>query len=281
MIGRWPELLSLYWPIVAAFVCCLLFLFPQTIFERTGLVKISLLDMFSIEHDFHKGIVRVLALFLTVLFAVIPAFRDYSRFFPDLLKVSVFLDDYGIEKTIQSLTDDDISKLNLTSDWRQKKREYYTNINNELQELGIPFRFGDAPGQTSATGELRFRTQPIEKWGAQLYRISEARGSLVHVSQSPGTEEYRIVSEFDLTNSDFNLIRGSLADVYWNHGILIMPVFKQLYRISPSREIYHHSLIAATRIEIFPYININKTVYLVPSPDGRNIPIAYGNYSLP
>ncbi|MDA9496153.1 hypothetical protein XI05_00990 [Bradyrhizobium sp. CCBAU 11357] len=131
-----------------------------------------------------------------------------------MLNVNVFFEGDGIEKTIQSMSDDDITKLSLTSDWKQRKKEYYTKINNELQELGIPFKFRDAPGQTSATGQLRFRTQPIEKWGAQLYRITEAGGTLVHVSQSPGTEEYRTVSEFGLTNSDFNL-KGTVKGVYW------------------------------------------------------------------
>ncbi|MGX1168678.1 MULTISPECIES: hypothetical protein [Bradyrhizobium] len=263
MLGRWPDLLSLS---IAALVCRLLFLFPQTVFEKTGLVRISLLDWISLEHDVHKGLIRLLALLLVVACGAASAFRDYSHSFPDLLNVNVFFYGDGIEKTIQSMSDDDITKLNSTSDWKQRKKEYYTKINNELQELGIPFKFGDAPGQTSATGPLRFRTQPIEKWGAQLYRITEAGGTLVHVSQSPGTEEYRTVSEFGLTNSDFNL-KGTVKDVYWENAILIMPVLKQLYRISPSREIYHHSLIAATRVEIFPYINISKTVYLVPSSD--------------
>ncbi|QCK01075.1 hypothetical protein DAA61_38905 [Bradyrhizobium sp. WBAH33] len=91
------------------------------------------------------------------------AFSDYSHSFPDLLNVNVFFEGDGIEKTIQSMSDDDITKLNLTSDWKQRKKEYYTKINNELQELGIPFKFRDAPGQTSATGQLRFRTQPRQR----------------------------------------------------------------------------------------------------------------------
>lgn len=130
---------------------------------------------------------------------------------------------YGIEKTIESMPQYDIAKLNLAADWKHKKKQYYAKINQELQDLAIPFRFGDAPGQTSAIGELKFKTQAIEKWGAQLYRITEAGGSLVHTSQTPGTEEYRIVSQFDLTNSDSNIIRGSMGDVIGRMAYLFCP----------------------------------------------------------
>ncbi|WP_342723908.1 hypothetical protein AAFG07_33170 [Bradyrhizobium sp. B097] len=281
MMSRWPDLLSLYWPVLAVFVCCVLLLFPQTVFEKAGLVRISFLDWISIEHDFHRGIIRLLAFVLVLAFGSVPAFRDYSHFFPDLMKVNVFFDDSGTEQAIEGMSSIDVAKLNLAPDWKQRKKEYFDKINRELQASGIEFKFVDAPGQTSAVGELRFRTQAIDKWGAQLYRIIEASGSLTHVSQSPGAEEHRIFSEFALTDSDSNLIRGTVHDVYWRHGILIMPRFKQLYRVSPSREIYHHSLIAATRVDVFPYINISKTVYLVSSQDGRNIPVGYGYYSLP
>jgi hypothetical protein len=280
MISRWTDLFFLYWPAIGAAFFLLVLLFPQTVFEKSGLVRVSLFDFISIEHGLHKGIIRMLAFTMTLVFLAIPAFRDYSRFFPESLRLAVFFDVPGIERVIKTLSQEDLAKLSLRPGWQERRKIYLANINVELEAVGIPFRFRDEQGQTSATGELKFRTQSIDRWGAQLYRIIEAKGSLVHTTQAFGEDPYRLFSEFELVNTEANNIEASFSDVYWNHGILIMPVFKQLYRVSPSREIYHHALIAATRIDIFPYINIGNTIYLFPE-NGSNVPIAYATHSLP
>jgi hypothetical protein len=280
MISRSTDLFFLYWPAIGAAFFLFVFLFPQAVFEKSGLIRISFFDFISIEHGLHKGIIRMFAFVMSLVLLAIPAFRDYSRFFPESLKLTVFFDAPGIERVIKTLSQEDLAKLSLALDWQERRKAYLAKINVELEEVGIPFRFRDEPGRTSATGELKFRTQSIDRWGAQSYRIIEAKGSLLHTTQSFGEDPYRLFSEFELVNTEANIIEASFSDVYWSHGILIMPMFKQLYRVSPSREIYHHALIAATRIDIFPYINIGNTLYLLPG-NGSNVPIAYATHSLP
>lgn len=281
MITRSIDLFSLYWPLLAAALCLIVVAFPQTVFEKSGLLRISLFDFVSIEHGLHKNLVRLIAFVIACCLLTVPAFRDYSRFFPESLKVTVFFDDEGIKRALESLPSHDLVRLSLAPDWQLRRRNYLAKINDDLKKLAIPFSFSDVPGQTSATGELKFKVQAIDKWGAQLYRIVEAKGSLVHTTETPGTEQYRIISEYELVNSEGSIIDGSIKDVYLNHGMMILPVFKQLYRVSLAKEAFHHSLIAATRINVFPYIDISKTIYLLQDFDGLSIPIAYGNYSLP
>jgi hypothetical protein len=198
MIGRSIDLLSLYWPVLVAILCLIIVAFPQTVFEKSGLVRISLFDFLSIEQGLHKSFVRLLAFAFACSILAVPAFRDYSRFFPESLKVTVFFDDQGIERALESLQPSDLVRLSLAPDWQRRRRNYLAKINEDLKNIAIPFSFSDVPGQTSATGELKFKVQAIDKWGAQLYRIVEARGSLVHNRNA----RHRAISHY-LRNSNW------------------------------------------------------------------------------
>jgi hypothetical protein len=280
MLLRGLDLLNLVSPLITGLLLLLLASFTKTISEKSGILKIDI-GIFSLQHPIPQFFVRILFVVLATLFFLIPGFRDYSGFFPERLQLGVFFDNQGLENFLKSLSTEDFRRIALNSDWKKKKTEYIVSMNAELAKVNVPFSFSEIPGQTFGRGELKFKVKMIDKWGAQLYKIVEAGGALVHTTDIPGSETRHIESRYVLNETDETLIRGSLKDVYINHGILIMPECRQLFRISPITERYYGSLIAATRIDIFPYLNISKTLYLVRQNDGSNVPLAYGTYSLP
>jgi hypothetical protein len=87
-------------------------------------------------------------------------------------------------------------------------------------------------------------------------------------------------TDFELLPTDGAFINASMHDLFMRQGMMIEPAFKQMFRASSFKRQYYTALIAATIVDIFP-VNIRVTLYLVPEPDGFNVPIAYAYYAPP
>ena len=278
MFARAYDLVALTWPLILCGLFIICAIFAPALAARSGKLKIQVAG-FIFDQGIPASMVRIIFIVIAALLFVLPGFRDYSVFFPERLALTAFFDNAGIERYVETLAKSDLVRLNIAPDWKSKKQEYFAKLNLDLSKYNLRFRFSEFPGQTYSKGEVKFRTKMIDKWGAQLYRIVEANGSLLHTTQLPGAQSVVIKSEFQLVETDGVIIDASWSDVYLRHGILIRPEFKQIIRISPTQEFYYGSLIAATRVDVFPYVNISKTLYLLRDQQGKNVPIGYAFYS--
>jgi hypothetical protein len=281
MPGKIIDFLHLSWPLFAAIIAICLACLRSHILERVGLARvINVFNIITLEKELTVPTYRALLVFVALLCFAIPAFRDYSKIFPELLRMEVFFDDEGLEAALKAIPSDVAESLRPSMDWKTKKKQYFDDINRELSKRKVDFRFSGVRGVNSSVGETTLKAQPL-KWGLQTYRIVESQGRLTHTALMPDNTTRRIDSDFEILDTPGRLIQATLADVYWRFKIAIVPEFKQTFRISPSREIFVHSVAAVTVIQFFPYIDIGRTVYFKSASDGSRFAIGYAVYSQP
>ena len=282
MFGQKRDYFGLYWPFVIGIICFLVALFPESFFGRAGHIPFTfeLLKFLRLEHGLEVGFARLLITLVGLFFFFgIPSFRDYSGFFPDRMKVHALYDNEGIERFLKSISARDFRRLRTAPEWQPKKKAYFENLNKELREQEQNFRFSESYGRTVSDGVLLFRVRSLG-WGAQKYQIEEAKVWFEHETEISGDEHPKTLqteAEIDPVHAQ---LTGSIKDVFLSGGLLITPEFKQKFRLSPSSEAtFHHSLVCATRVDIFPYPNLSETLYLKRLSDGKLVPIGYAHYS--
>lgn len=267
----------LYYPIMvgALSICLAIFGAPLA---QSVLTKVNVLGFLSFEEPVSADLIRVLVASVGLALLAYVALRDYTPFFPKHLRFTIFFDNDGIERLLSTLCEADARLLEISPSWKEKKERYITQINLDLVNANVPFQFREDKDMTTGRGEMYFKVAMVGSWGAQEYRIVEAKGPVTYRTEAPGTQRVSLFTNCELIQNEAATISASVLDVYARRGIVICPTFKQSYIESPSEETYYTSVIAATRIDIFPYINISKTVYLVR--DGHeNFPIGYAFYS--
>jgi len=224
--------------------------------------------------------VRILLAVATIICFIIPAFRDYSKLFPENFKMVVFYDDEGIKEALSEFTEDELNALRVKTDWDAEKAEYFSFLNKETKKFDILFLFDVDNNIVHGEGRTHFKVTRVKNsW--QEYQIDKStKGTLEHMYEAPGEKQRKLISEFQLLESDANRIKPTLADLYLKYTIILTPRFKQKVNISPMQEVYHHYLIAATKIRFFPIIRIGKTIYLLCRDGSKEvIPIGYAIYS--
>lgn len=206
-------------------------------------------------------------------------FRDYAKFFPREFQIKVYFDEEGIKKTIAKFGD--LRQLNLEGLWEKKRKEYFSRLNKDLSDNHIPFVFSLARGETIGEGKGCFEAKLNEYWAFQRYKIEKANGEITFKTISRGSQqEQNVDTQYELLNVDTCLIEPSIMDIYIRRSALIMPEFKQLIKLSqgaPPR--YDHFLTAATKVKIWPCVDIGKTLYLVRGNEDGYIPIGYAIYT--
>jgi hypothetical protein len=275
-------LIELVLPVVVAAAAVVLALFPRLLPERSLKCHFPLLDLISIDREIST---RVLAQAVLVLLAVgaisVPAFRDYSRFFPARMQMTVFFDDEGLGKALAQFTPLELDTLKVKANWIADKTAHFEMLNREIRRLlGVALRFDTRRGAMHSSGEVLFEVKRVGGW--QRYRIVQAKGSLVHSFETPQTHMLSLASEFQLLESEGSFLRASLADIYLRYTKILQPEFKQIIRLRADRELYHHSVVAVTKVRFFPIVDIGDTVYFVRKGDPAElVPIGYAVYDAP
>jgi hypothetical protein len=220
---------------------------------------------------------RASLLFVGLVCFVIPAFRDYSIYFPQDFTIDVFFDDIGLDKAVAELNK--VSQLSLADNWHTQKIEYFKRLNEQLQEKGITFRFETGRGITVGIGYGSFRAKMTDRWGIQRYRVVEAKGNVKFSTRVlPAGAVQNISTEYELVKTEANDIEPSLKDIYFGRDIVIKPEFYQIITLSQTDRPYNHILTTATRVRIWPAIDIGRTVYLSKEGD-KYVPVGYAIYT--
>lgn len=278
MHNTYITFISLASPILISIVLLLCLPFIKT--QSTFSISISFLGINIPLIIKRKFIYRFIL--MIVFFSIIStfAFRDYSSFFPTHYDMEVFFDEKGIKNSFLMYSDNEIKSLKLSSNWRRERREYINKINNDVFKTFKLDNLFDSEGEyIHSTGSTTFFVDKIEGW--QTYYIKEGNGQLTHVLEAPGIDTKKFHSTFELLATSNNYFNVTISDIYLKRSKILTPVFKQIARVSPLSDeiIYHHSLIALIKINIFPVCEIGNTIYLHKSKDNKSwFPIGYAIY---
>ncbi len=225
-------------------------------------------------------IVRILLGIIALFSLMLPAFKDYSSFFPTHYDMVAFFDNEGIEKALEDYTQDELKTLNIAEDWRQQKAKYLRRLTADISKnIGIDDFFNQGEDNVHSSGHTNFVVEKVEGW--QTYNIREAVGELEHRLELPMKEDQKFYSGFELLNTPDNFIRASLSDIYFHWTKILKPHFKQIAKLNSTgnKILYHHNLIACIKIRFFPIATIGNTIYFVRHDQENTwIPIGYAMY---
>jgi hypothetical protein len=253
-------------------------LLPKRLFANISIPQITLFGAITIEKGLSIPAYRIIFIVAALLFLLVPAFRDYSTFFPDRFKMNIYFDDEGIKTVLQSLTADEVATLRIAPDWPTQKAAYFRDINSQLTGAGVHFQFSPTGKGTTTIGETTFKVVKLD-WGIQEYEVIESHGTLQHSTLKSDNSIDEMVSDIDLLDTSGRMINASFKDTFFDWGKLIEPEYKQVFRTDPNHQVVKDTLIAATRVWMFPYIDIGRTIYMQTEASGDRVPIGYAVYS--
>lgn len=286
MFGRLFDVLGLAWPIafaglfLAAAICPRKYLPRRTIrLVLNHVIESALPGMVHhARQPFNYKLFRFVMAAATAICLMIPAFRDYSGFFPEHMNVAAYFDDIGIEQSLTAFEARELEPLRMASDWRQRKEHYFAHLNEELSKNGIDFKIDTRPGAMLSSGVTTVKTKKLQ-WGPlQSYVILEMYGTLNHSTTGPDDVPRKVSSDFRLLQSPGRTVRAALYDIYFGWHIVIMPLAQQTFRVSPTREVGFDRIIGITKIRFFPTVDPGRTIYFSVASDGMTFPIGYADY---
>lgn len=271
--------LELSYPFAAAFTIAALCFFIKKGDQKATLSFPYFLGEFKLPMS-SAVLTRIILLFVAATFLALPAFKDYSKFFPTFYGMNTYFDNAGIEKSLDEFTENEIEELNIAENWKQKKSDYLNSLSQEISEkLGIKNFFNNGTENIHSKGSTSFVVKKVKGW--QTYHIQTASGQLTHTLEIPNTPITQFTSKFELLNRSNNFIKADLVDIYINWTKILKPYFKQLASISnnEAETLYHHNLVACIKVRFFPVASIGNTIYLVKGENNSWIPIGYAVYS--
>ncbi len=244
----------------------------------------NLLGLFRLEVPVKRAfVVRLILLLSALVLLCVPAFRDYSEFFPADYDIEVFFDDEGINKTLIDYTRKELASIHIAPDWVQRKQDHLRKLNQIVaRKVGISEFFQLSGDYVHSKGQNRFVVEKVKGvW--QEYRIKEGHGELRHFVEDPKRHR-QFRSKFELLSTSDNYIHVSLTDLYLRYTKILRPQFKQFTVVStsPAGEdvllFYPQSIVAITKVRFFPVPSIGNTVYCIQA-EGLDslklVPIGY------
>ncbi len=269
--------------LIYPFILGLIFLLATVFLKKStnNGIRLSLLEIVSLDLPFNS-LYRARICFVIIAFCLfsVPAFRDYSGFFPSHYDMDVFFDDYGIERSFEIYTDEEVKSLKLHNNWKKEKAQYLSKLSKDVSLImGVDDFFIKGEEFVHSAGQTTFFVDKIK--GFQKYHISKSSGELIHVMELPGGSKKQFHSRFDLMDTADKYFSVSLLDIYLKYSKILFPYYKQIGILDPvgKKIIYHHYLIALIKVRFFPIAEIGNTIYLVKSSDGEHwVPIGYAIY---
>ncbi len=229
-------------------------------------------------------LIRLLLVAASVLPFAYYADLDVSQYFKQNAKMSVYFDQAGISKSLDSFSDEDKRNVGYDKFFAEANTHlvsaYYSSLDEVVKKsIGLNAFFAERNGAVYGAGKLFFRVE--KKGGFQNYRIVESSGELTHKVERKGERPVEFLSFFEEVPSRNSHIRPSLWELISNQSVLLMPTFKQT--IAEKRKsdgfLFDHMLIAMTKMHLLPYPHATNTIYFLAASDGKKaLPVAYAIY---
>ena len=212
---------------------------------------------------------------------------DFSRYFPQRLKLNAYFDTPGMERILATFSPKQLNQLEISEDWKQHIAEYDNDVVSSLkgvwQQQGLtdPWPKDESPrSYFQCSGETTF---VVERKGLLTYKVTEAKGDLAYVADFPRLERKIFRGLFNLRDTSASYIRPNLIDLIKSPSVLIAPQFMQVFRTEAWNEAgstgpFEHILVAATKVTLLPVPSFGDTVYLWKMADGKWIPVSYCVY---
>ena len=212
---------------------------------------------------------------------------NFSKYFPQRLKLNVYFDVPGLDRTISALSPTHIARLLIDSDWKEHIAEYDNDVVSSLkgvwrqQGLIDPWPNDESPrNYFQCAGETTF---VVERKGFLTYKVVEAKGDISYVADFPRCERKTFRGLFTLRDTSASYIRPNLFDLIKAPSVLIAPEFMQVFRIEAWNETgstgpIDHILVAATKVTLLPVPSFGDTIYLWKTATGKWIPVSYCVY---
>lgn len=284
-------ILRFYGPLVTSIVLCgVAFLVRRSEDDRRpGLDIVIPLGFLLITVPLPSFLRKVLILRLSLLglataFLGLAVGTDFSRFFPDRLRMDVFYDEEGIKDSLAAFSQDELGAVGVDPEWRTAQLEYYNEVAKSIAALGQEVN-GSGKDMVAvlreashARGETTFK---LERVGPFSYVIVESRGHLDHVVDMAGRKEVRFRTSFELRESPYNHVRPGWRQLFLRHEIVVRPEFRQVLApegYSGEQVPIHHVVIGMTKVQLLLIPEFGNTVYLWKRPLGGAVPVAYAVY---
>lgn len=126
-------------------------------------------------------LVRCALTIIGLFFLSMPAFRNYSKLFPDHLLMEVYFDTEGTRASLGQFKKSEIVSLSIDPNWERAKGKYVEFLTSELRHRIAPeaaFSFDGKQANVHSEGDTSFVVEPAVGW--QEYRIVHASGRLEH-----------------------------------------------------------------------------------------------------
>ena len=284
--------LRFYLPLAFALFLVLLFIFSPKIIPDGSQVKLEAgfqIGIFGIKVPLATLVEQIWVirgtLIAVVLACVMFAFNvDFSKYFPTLLRMDVYFDIRGIERTLNLFADQTRKDILLAENWNSLVAQYDEEVSVGLDQLwksrGIQ---GTPPPEEfrrellHAQGETTFK---VEKVGLLAYKIVEGDGRLEYELDVPKKPKRRFRGEFYLRDTAANHIRPLLLELLRSRSVELKPEFKQVFSIEEggADAPFDHIVIGITKVFLLPIPSFSNTLYLWKARNGRVVPIAYCVY---
>ncbi|MFC2075445.1 hypothetical protein ACFLT7_00015 [candidate division KSB1 bacterium] len=222
---------------------------------------------------------RFIWLLIAMFLMCIPAFRDYSKFFPSRYEVEVFFDNDGLIKATKQFTREELAVFNIPEDWYRIKAHYFDSLNSAFRRsVKLKSFFGTAGEKVYGEGELKIDAAKIAGW--QKYHVADAEVTVGLYSVSQKGEKKQVLTKLAMKKTSNNYIALQFSDIYYKFVKIFEPEFNPVDRLDLKNDrIEYNSLIVITKLRFFPVLRLSESVIFIRDVERkRMIPVGYAIY---
>lgn len=232
----------------------------------------------------HLWVVRGILMSMVAASLILALNIDFSKYFAKTLRMDVYFDIRGIERTLNLFSDEAKKDILLAENWQSLVSQYDEQVSISLDSLwkkrgiqGTPTSEEFRRELLHARGETTFN---VEKLGWLGYRIVESEGHLEYELDVPKKSGRKFRGEFHLRDTAANHLRPSLRELMRSPSVVLSPEFKQVFSIEEggAGAPFDHIVIGMTRVVLLPFPSFSNTLYLWKARNGRTVPVAYCVY---
>ena len=232
-------------------------------------------------------LVRIIAFAAGVFFIAFGLLIDFSKYFPQRLKVDVYFDQKGIARTLRQFTNGDLKDLEPPENWQTQIQNYDKGVVSALNSLWTQRNTSNTPPIENigrdflhAVGETQLlvsRTSPLR------YKIVQGGGQMNLTVEARNRTTFKFQSAFYLRETRANYLRPRVSELLKSPSIILRPEFKQVFQIEHGGvdAPFDHVLVALTKISLVPAPSFSDTLHLWRNNEGKYIPVGYAIYSSP
>lgn len=278
---------QLYWPVLAALAAL-----AAILVTRNRSATLSTDHDTQLSWDISLGFISVPVRFkqswflygfftCAALWAVSFALtRDYSSFFPSKLRMEVFYDRAGIEKTLRNVGLADSIGLSVSRDWWTEREHYYRLLDQEAAPSlsGLTQFFTSADTDVHSVGETTFVVRKVGGW--QNYHIEQSAGEVLHTLERPNMPKRTLLTSFEKLETSGDYLRPTFTEMAISRTFVMRPRFKQYLSAKRMAESvpFKVTVVGVTSVRLFPIPQFSSTLYLADVPRVGLVPIAYAVY---